>query len=701
MALTTDSLASQGDNAIPNPLDQFQTFNCLYTLACMTPNQQNNGEMDKGSINNIICRSQGDWAEDRANKRVQTEFGSYDYFIDDVIIVSIPAASEKTGNSFATKISFKVIEPYSMGLFFMAMQQGSKQAGYSLNFREAPYMFMVEFMGYIDGEPSSDPDSKLTRYIPIKFINIKFQVTASGSMYECEAIPYNECAFRDNVIKVSTDVKITGENVKEILAEGASSLQNQLFQKAQNDTHMGTQGDLVVIVFPEDWTQVTGSDNKISKAKIYEDLSANGTVPFKDMKDIWIEGKEITQSSALQIDEKRNWHFTQEVTILDIITEVILRSHYITDQITGTTFQTDDNGMIDWFRVETKVVDGDPNPKLGRQQRTYYYRVVPYKVHIHKFLPPGVKPPGYESLQKEVKKVYNYIYTGKNTEVIKVDINFDMAFFAPLPSDYSENVGQENWNQGGLLASGKDIYYQFPETAQSGSAAEAVGIPQTPQGQFGDFGGLTLNSNAGNGRSIQNFLVTGQTQQGGGEDFLSVTAQSALRQFQSKAAGGSGTDDSKTSQVRNYQAMLTNDADMVQLNLEIMGDPYYIPSSGMGNQQGNRESFNSLDDGSMNYQDGEVDIIINFRTPIDLDLETGLYKFEKTVDTWSGLYQVIEVESKFQQNKFTQKIRANRLRTQVGGSSEKVPAIIESGSSEQQGGGGGAGAGGAGGFLGS
>lgn len=669
----SDLLSSE--EADGNPLDVFQTFNCLYTLACLSPDQQNSGTMDKSSLTNIVCRSQGDWKEDRANKRVQTDFGTFDYFIDDVIIASIPAASEKTGNSFATKISFKVTEPYSMGLFLMALQQGAQQAGYGLNFKEASYMFMIEFIGYIDGKPAgAEPGDQLTRYIPIKFINIKFQVTGTGSVYECEAIPYNEAAFRDNIVKVTTDIKITGKTVGEILAEGPSSLVNQLWQKYNNDQKI-ENGDLYVILFPESWDQELGSENEISKSLLYEDLDANGTVPFKDMKDIFVEGKEIFSSSAFQIDEKRNWNFTQEVTIPDVITEVILRSHYVTDQITGSTFNTDDNGMVKWFRIETKIIDGDQSSQLGRQARTYYYRVLPYKVHIHKFLPPGVKPPGYANLTQNVARVYNYIYTGLNTEVLKVDINFDMAFFTPLPGDYTENVGQDNWNQGGILAGGQDTVYNFPQTA------EGAGISQTPDftNLMNQFGGSLYTSGSLSSQETQRTLTSSASTEstGEGQDALSVSQHTGLRQFQYKAAGGSGSDNSKTSQIRTYQALLTNDADMVQLNLEIMGDPYYIPSSGMGNQKVDRESINLLSDGSMNYQESEVDIILNFRTPVDLDPQTGLYKFVKTIDIWSGLYQVIEVESRFNQNKFTQKIRANRLRTQVGGTDDKYPALVE------------------------
>ena len=91
----------------------------------------------------------------------------------------------------------------------------------------------------------------------------------------------------------------------------------------------------------------------------------------------------------------------------------------------------------------------------------------------------------------------------------------------------------------------------------------------------------------------------------------------------------------------------------------------------MGNQIKQPKGDNIMEDGSMNYQSGEVDIVVNFRTPIDLDPSTGLYKFDKRVDQFSGLYQIFEVESKINQNKFTQTITANRRRTQLQGSGER------------------------------
>lgn len=630
-----------------NVLDKFQTFNSLFTLAALSTSQVNGSTLDRGAIQqNIICRSQGIGP----NGGTDSGFGKFDYFIDDVIISSIPSLSKKTGNTFGTKITFKVFEPYSMGLFMLTMQKAAANAGYGQSFKEAPYLFMIEFIGYTDGQPgSSEPGTDLVRYIPVKIIEIKFNVGQTGSTYLVTAIPYNEDAFREKSVRSVSDIKIAGKTVAELLQKGIkdkpeTSLMGAITSRHDEEKKSGRiqDWDEIIIAFPTDYTDPSpGQGNEISKSIVYDDLSNNGVQLMPDLKDIFDDKRHIYRTPSFKLIEDRVWHFVQEVTIIDIINEVVLRSEYIQKQVISeansqgqqvfSSFKVDANGMINWFRIETYVKDRDFSPPLGRQKREYTYRVIPYKVHIHRFLPPGQKPPGYNSLKNTVARIYDYIYTGKNTEILNLELNFDMAYFTPVPFDASENVGQNNPSQGGILAGGKPLFYQV---------SQGQGIPQLAE--------------------------------------LNVTqVPTAQRQFFSKGQGGSGTDNEKTSQVRTMQAILTNKGDMLNLNMEIMGDPYYIPSTGMGNIIVQPKGENLTNEGSMNYQNGEVHIQINFRTPIDLDPQTGLYRFEQGIDVWSGLYQVIGIESKFNGGKFTQNITGIRLRAQLGTqeSQEKNPFL--------------------------
>jgi len=100
--------------------------------------------------------------------------------------------------------------------------------------------------------------------------------------------------------------------------------------------------------------------------------------------------------------------------------------------------------------------------------------------------------------------------------------------------------------------------------------------------------------------------------------------------------------------------------------MQIIGDPYYIIQSGTGNYTSSPTQFHNLnEDGSVSYQNGEVDIMVNFRTPIDINQSTGMYNFGPNTDTapvmqFSGLYKLTNVSSVFSQGKFTQTLTGYR-----------------------------------------
>ena len=605
-----------------NPLNKYASYNCLFTLSCLSKSDQNAvGKVSNSMIKNIIARTAGDWGN--GNKRVNTDFGKFDYFLDDLIIVSQPALSSKKGESFATKITFKVTEPYSMGLFLISMLEGAKAGGYD-NFREGAYLLTIEFAGYTDNSKPHAPDPKLTRYIPIKFLDIKLKVTSGGSTYDCEVIPYNEIAFRDPIGNTRDTVALAGTNgtVKELLADGDASLVKFLKKEAETQIkdNEATETDEYDIQFPATFADKTASINEIANAKVFGILSA-GNMTFPNQNDLYDPIKQIyLDRSAGTIKTDHTFNFSKGEKIQEIITEVIMKSDYITKQLTNSAVKLNTKGMLNWFRVEAQVFDKGHSKKFNRQLRKTVYRVVPYEMHISKILPPNAIPEGYAVLKKTVNRIYDYLYTGKNTEIINIDIDFNMGFFTKLSSDAGNKTGTFNKSQ---VLDGDE------KNKNEGVIDPKVGVT---------------------GNDPQSATYYGRT------DFI-----------RSK----SGSDTPETAQVRNYREIFMNEGDLVEIKMTILGDPYYIPSSGFGNQIGTPVGDNIMDDGSMNYQSGEVDIVLNFRTPIDFDPNTGLYKFNTSIDQFSGLYQIFEVESKFNQNKFTQTITGQRRRTQLRGSGEK------------------------------
>jgi hypothetical protein len=600
-----------------NPLNKYSSYNCLFTLSCLNKDIQNNGEFKKSMIRNVIASSAGNWG---VNNRVQTQFGQYDYFIDDLIIVSQPSLSSKKGESFATKITFKVTEPYSMGLFLNAMLVGARSSGYD-NFREGSYLLTIEFAGYTDDTKPHAPDPNLTRFIPIKFLDVKLKVTGGGSTYECEVIPYNEIAFRDPMGNTKETVALSGVTVRDLLSVGSTSLVQFLRRESQTKIKdkEATEIDTYEIHFPKSFSDKIPSTNDIADSIVFSSTKP-GNMTFPNQNDMYDPLKEIYKNKSIGTVEEKTFNFAKNSKIQDIITEIVIKSDYISKQLTNSAVRTNTKGMINWFRIEAQVYDLDYSKKFNRQIRKIVFRVVPYEIHISKLLPPNSIPEGYATLKKTVNRIYDYLYTGKNTEIISVDIDFNMGFFTKLSSDAGNKPSTNNDSQN-LFTDNKE-------------KTEGVADPRTRV--IGD--------------EHQTSIYYGVT------DYKQ---------------GKSGGDTPETAQVKNYREIFMNEGDMVEIKMTILGDPYFLPSSGMGNQIGTPSGDNIMDDGSMNYQSGEVDIVLNFRTPIDIDPATGLYKFNTTIDQFSGLFQIFEVESKFNQNKFTQTITAQRRRTQLRGSGEK------------------------------
>jgi hypothetical protein len=155
-----------------------------------------------------------------------------------------------------------------------------------------------------------------------------------------------------------------------------------------------------------------------------------------------------------------------------------------------------------------------------------------------------------------------------------------------------------------------------------------------------------------------------------------------------KNQGGGGIGTESTVAAQQFHDAITSSASMMALDMKIIGDPYWIAQSGMGNYTAMPSQYQNLNtDGTVNYQNGEVHITVNFRSPVDINQSTGLYDFGKYAGNsvpllqWSGLYQVTKCISNFDGGNFTQKLTGPRLngQEQSGEGSAKNTSNVSNG----------------------
>ena len=631
-----------------------------------------------------------------------------EFFIDDVEIDSVISASGVIGNTNAAKVDFTVYEPYSMGLFAETIRITAEKAGYG-NHLGIPFLLTIEFPGW-DADNNSGRASYSKRMIPINIANMEFDVTAGGSVYSVTAVPYNEISLGDDKQKLLVDTSIKGRTVSELLQTGLESLASQVNTREINkeETKQVLIGDQYVIMFPprekagdlpglspgegansavidsaagatgiqDDPTLYRSSSNieddsipdafeaykagitgkvqrrtnigesirsyaeneanisKIGKYKIIEEWLAGGKHPMGKEGFAFENGVYKRGSVELQLsDDLRTFTFKQGTRIQDVIEEVILASGFA-KELDKQLKNPPSDGFVDYFKIETQtyIIDSTEAVKFtGKYPKVHVYRVVPYKVHINVFKMPTSAAFGIRELKAECAKEYNYIYTGKNVDVLDFDISFNGFYQMNTPA----TGGSNTYRKGG---SDQIIQGEAPEVPAINDPA-GDSVPDegaTPVGE---------ETNPGTGNM-----------------------------------GGSSAETIETSVARFFNnTLLNNEAFLTKIDLKIMGDPYYISDSGLGNYNAGDTSISNMNaDGAMNYQNGQVHINVLFRTPVDYNSEGTMFFPDSTklVYAFSGIYKVVRVISSFNKNQFTQNLECIRV---LGQTSDAPLSLIKTG----------------------
>jgi len=650
--------ASNLSNIILNPLENFASMSPMWTLSAVTIEQFNNPASYRNSpkdLQYVVFASGGRYD----SQRVQTAYGAPEYYVNNFSMQTAIAPTSKTGNTNAFKFTFDIIEPHSMGLLLQSMQVAAKNAGHP-NYNAAPFVLRLDFMG------SSDDGKILSTIKPkfwvLKFIKVTFTVTEQGSVYKCEAVPMSSAGFDDAVNVAYTDVKLSlsdnGDKpgtVIDLLCSGENSLMaylNGLEEQAVKAEKISIP-DTYIIEFPSKSDEFINSanvpgvtkkatadpkapveakltgknvsvvlefgENDIGLSDFGLGQTTGGNYPFSRVGDSVDKATGVVKRDNLTINPKtRTFQFTQQQKLTTIINQIILSSTYAKKALDPANLVND---FIKWWRLDTQIQIKGVDPKTGDYAYKYIYRVVPYLIHRSIFSPATAGPIDYSELSKQVVKQYNYIYTGKNVDVLKFDIQIDNLFYTGINSSAEANSAKvANQDQKGPVeAPGKET--PTKSTVAGPKALEVVN------------GRRRVKKDPG--------LLTKPT---GGQRDQNTEQKVAEAFHKSFVSAGSG--------------------DMVKVNLEIVGDPYWMVDSGISNYFA-RPSLKSrflTEDGTLNYEGGDVFIYLTFRTPADIDEVTGLYQWptKGKESPFSGIFRVTQCENVFADGLFKQKLSCVR-----------------------------------------
>lgn len=658
----------------------------------------------------------------------QNSPGRFDMYIDDVVVDSlIGAGTSQSGSSIASNIEFTVYEPYSMNGFVEALQVAANAAAYP-SYMQAVFALRIRFLGYRDDLDLSAPPEVIpnsSRYFCITITSVEVEVTDSGTRYKCSAVPYNQMGFGTPNTLLS-DIRIAGNTVHEVLTNffraintsvrdaakaargenakydyyeiscpalvsrgnkqavedamlyseypgrsfgGPNAFQSDIIKAQMNDelreVNVFQHGDPAnfpnggyVAARPAGSTQpanatapATGTETPAAPTATPTTAAPANAATTQPSAQPAAAGSE-TQPSAGQ-DPATNRLVPSQGTVVfgsgrqihDCITAVVRDSKYVRGDLLTRQIQlaqeTGDPHVI-YFTVRLEV---DLIPEFDTIANKYYciYRYVlePYRMHYSRI--PGYEQgeTDYTAIKKQVKREYNYIYSGKNVDVLKFQLKFDTLYYTAIPAMLGNRPDRTN-------------------------APQSVGQNNTVETQAQESNNAVNQTTNPNPQSNPTPTV------------VTDPAQNVTNRVN---AAGQPQADPYYRMAQNLHNAVLNNVDLVQGTLEILGDPYFLVTGGMGNQdiEVTEDSMYQTTDGQAATTQGDLVINVNFKTPKDIAVggpNAGFLEFDTKLLPFSGLYRITTLKSNFKGGLFTQAIDILRCPGQIaGGEPETVQPI--------------------------
>jgi hypothetical protein len=600
--------------------------------------QNQTAQIQSGASTQGVNASKNAQLDSVANKLIQ-DFnrespGRFDMFIENVEVETLMAYKNGAGTTLPTSVRFEVFEPYSINGFIEALHTAAVASGYP-TYTTASFLLKMEFVGYPDSADLPTPKiiEGTERYFVLRFTGIEVQITERGTRYQCTAVPYNESGF-GQPSQLKAPVKMSGTKVKLIL----QNLMEEITKEEEKSQASARKS-----------TTVPGFDEYRIKFPTRDDDNATNEIGTADVNELGVDsivyrmpdqGTTPSSTPGPQEIEKEpgtvrynpsdiTVQFQEGKQIYECIETLIRDSTYVRNILknigqTGKENSIDEYGMVKYFLIKMEVTNKDTiNDLTKNPYRIFTYVVTEYKIHYTKI-------PLYAQAKIDTSKIknlsireYNYIYTGKNTDVLNFKLNFNTLFFEAIPKALGNN--------------------------DAPAARDAI-----------------ARNNEGGAKTIPEPSSRAALDQTSSQGAMSSAQAIAVNPIGGSA--GSRQDDPYFVMARNmHDAVINSKASMITGEIEIVGDPLYIATGGIGNYNPKKGKEGVTVTGEADYNYREVLITVNFRNPIDI---TSLHRggrmyFESKKVPFSGIYRVNQVNSSFKDGQFKQVLSIIRIPGQI------------------------------------
>lgn len=504
-----------------NVLDQYSTYN--YTASVYLMSLAAIGEMMRSKRKNLDG-AQLLFQTGGAPVSGRNQFFSNDYYIDSIQLTSSVAGKGTSAPHNVNEVRMTVVEPNGITLLEnldLAVQSFLGKDRKKVSYAAANYLLVIRFYGYdvngnlvrggvpkVDG--STDESAFVEKFYPLMIQNIRFRVASKGVEYNIEATaPHYSTSVGTNRGTIPYNLELGGQTVKDILT-GPSMFNEQTLENEG--------GGALILDAPKNINAAPSVSPNIRQGlftvinNIQANLVQQGRYDVADVYEIEFVGSAIpnapltklggaqglaTDNTSMAIPRDPNQRLLGNLSmnpatrvdgivagtqIIKVIDTIVRNSKYIQDQ---QLYYWDEKAKswksnptraknVAWYKVSLEATPLAWDDK----RKDFAYRM---KYVVHPYRVDNAPPPYFAQPQfKGTHKLYEYWFTGQNTQVLSYEESYNYQYSLVLTGGLPAALAKQT-------ANANQLQKFTSATNSSESSQQGDGFANEASANFADF----------------------------------------------------------------------------------------------------------------------------------------------------------------------------------------------------------------------
>lgn len=459
----------------------------------------------------------------------RNKYFDLDFYIENLEFKAMIGTQATGSPSNVVTMNFEVLEPQGITFLERLRQAVWEHTGdQSQTINAQNYLMVIRFFGYDEQgnlvtkqskrlktgtgseEPTSDPNALVEKFIPFQIANINYKIATEAVTYNVKcAIPQLNVGYSTARGTIPFNFQLTATDVQSLLngdselapitpivttrTTGGPPNQNRVVNETisaeqQRAGKIGLKGRTVVSGLADALNKHQEALCTGKKAFLYPDryiieledvpglrdakLRKQGTVSKKNtnMQTDSDPNQKLNQKKQRLDADSRNYSVSAGTQIVQLIDQVMKNSTYVTaqqtiqfDEITNREIVNPAVKTVQWYKITQTATPLQWDQNRGDFSYEIKYRVSRYQINSPRseYFPPA--------MYRGVHKLYEYWFTGKNTELLNFEIDVNTNYLQPIGND-----GKNTQVKGNARFAEKKFFQATAEESTQGGSGQST-----------------------------------------------------------------------------------------------------------------------------------------------------------------------------------------------------------------------------------